>query len=314
MMTDESPTLNLPGGSRQSRLAALIRAAALGLAFTATLTSVALPIGVAYIAYQRWIAGHSLQEASLHLEDAMLFLQCAGSLLALAGAVAWVTLFFRRADRQGDLRGVGFAAQPRGWLRIGVAFAGGILFAVIPIAIAIAFGQLRFGTSHASLEGVGDVVLDALGSVVIIAAMVAAEELVFRGYMPWTLGRSGWSEELSALLPALLFAIYRIVLATGSWAVFLNVFAAGTLLGLLARLTRSLYVTIAARLGWALVLGTVFSLPVGGAPVEGILHSLPTPGLALDGAYGPEGSWLVLPLLAAGVVLAQRITILRRQQ
>jgi len=313
-MTNESPTPDLPGGSTRSRLAALIRAAALGLAFTATLTSLALPLGVAHIAYQRWILGHSLQEASLHLEDAMLLLQGAGSLLVLAGAVAWVTLFLRRGDRQGDLRTVGLAPRVRGWRWFGAAFAGGMLLAAIPIGLALAFGQLSFGTSHASLEGVGDVIGDALGSVVMIASLILAEELVFRGYMPWTLRRSGWTEELAALFPALLFAIYRTVLAPSSSASFLNAFAAGVLLGLLTQRTRSLHVTMGARLGWALVLGTVFSLPVGGAPVEGILHSLPVPGLAMDNAYGPEGSWLITALLAIGIALAQWVTMPRRRR
>ena len=312
-MTSDSPTSDLGGRTRQPRLAALGRAAALGLAFTATLTALALPIGVGYVAYERWIAGHSLQEASLHLEDALMFLQSAASLLALAGAVAWVTLFLRRVDRQGDLRTVGLARRPRGWLQFGIAFTGGVLFAAIPIGLALALGELSFDASHWSLEGGSDVVVDALGTMIIITGMAAAEELVFRGYMPWTLGRSGWSDELSTLLPALLFAVYRIVLNPASWAVFLNAIAGGALLGLLTRLTRSLHVAIGARLGWAIVVGTVFSLPVGGAPMEGILHSLSTPRLAWGNACGPEGSWVILPLLATGVAVAQVVSFLRRR-
>jgi hypothetical protein len=53
-----------------SRLAALARATLLTLGYAATLTALALPVGVGYFSYQRWIGGRSLQETSLHLDDA----------------------------------------------------------------------------------------------------------------------------------------------------------------------------------------------------------------------------------------------------
>lgn len=311
-MTSEPEMQSRPGDSHApSRFAALTRAAALGIGFTATLTALALPIGVGYLAYQRWIGGHSLQEASLHLEDTLLLLQAVAAILAMAGAFVWVRFFLVRIDRQGDLRRLGWMRIPRGWAGLGLGALGGGLLAGIPVAVALVAGQLSFGTSHGSLEGGRDVIVDALGSLVVLASLVVGEELVFRGYMPWTMRRA-WREELAILLPALLFAGYRVVLAPASWAVFLNALAAGVLLGLLARLTGSLHVSVGARLGWAIVVGVVLSLPVGGAPVEGILHSLPTPGLALDKAFGPEGSWLLLPLLVIGVVLAQSFISARR--
>jgi membrane protease YdiL (CAAX protease family) len=312
-MTNKAEMQDKAGRSApSSRLPALVRAIALGVAFTATLTALAVPIGVAYLAYQRWIGGHSLQEASLHLEDALLLLQAVTAVLAMAGAFVWVRFFQSRIDRQGDLRGLGWTRIPRGWASLGLGALGGALLAGVPVGLALAAGELTFGTSHWALEGGTDVIADALGSLVVIASLVVGEELVFRGYMPWTMRRGGWSEGLTTLLPALLFALYRSVLAPASLAVFLNALAAGALLGLLARLTGSLHVSIGARLGWALVVGVVLSLPVGGAPVEGILHSLPTPGLALDKAFGPEGSWLLLMLLLVGVALAQMITSTRR--
>ena len=289
----------------QNRWGPALRAVGIGLAFTATLTSLGLPIGIAYVAYQRWIAGRTLQEASLHLEDALLLLQVVASLLVLAAAFAWIAFFQRRFDRQGDLRAIGFGRVRRGWLSLGAALLGGMLFAAIPIGLALASGELSFGASHAALEGTGDVILDALGSALFLAGLIVAEELVFRGYMPWTLERSGWPALAATIAPALLFAGYRLLLAPASWAVFLNVLAAAVLLGMLTRRTRSLHAAIGARLGWALIIGTVFSFPAGGSRVEGILHSLPVPGLALDRAFGPEGSWLALPLLLLGIVITQ---------
>jgi membrane protease YdiL (CAAX protease family) len=314
-MTSEAEIQAVAGHSApSSRLAALGRTLALGIAFTATLTALAVPMGVTYLAYQRCIGGHSLQEASLHLEDALLLLHALASVLAMAGAFVWVGVFLRRIDRQGDLRGLGWRRIPHGWTGFGLGVLGGALLAGIPVVLALAAGDLTFGASHASLEGGADVLLDALGSAIVIGSLVVGEELVFRGYMPWTLRRGRWPEELTTLLPALLFALYRVVLAPASLAVFLNALAAGVLLGLLARLTGSLHVPVGARLGWAIVVGVVLSLPVGGAPVEGILHSLPTPGLALDKAFGPEGSWLLLLLLllVLGVVLAQLFMSARR--
>jgi membrane protease YdiL (CAAX protease family) len=301
-MTEPEPSSVQPVASAKN--GAMARAVGLGLAFAATVTSLALPIGVGYIVYQRWIAGHSLQEASLHLEDALLLLQAVASLLVLAAAFAWVAIFQRRLDRQGDFRALGFGRAPRNWLMLGAGVLGGVLSAAVPIGLALASGELAFGASHAALEGAGDVVLDALGSAVILAGLIVAEELVFRGYMMWTLDRAGWPVVPSILIPALLFSLYRLVLAPASWAAYLNVLAAGILLGLLTRRTRSLPVAIGARLGWALSIGMLFSMPVGGSPVEGILTSVPVPGLALDRAFGPEGSWLLLLLLVVGIVTA----------
>ena len=298
-----NPQTMAGSASTPDRWAPALRAVGIGFAFTATLTSLALPIGVSYVAYQRWIAGHTLQESSLHLEDALLLLQAVASLLVLAAAFAWIAIFQRRFDRQGDLRAIGFGRVPRGWLGLGAALLGGVLFAGIPIGLALASGELGFGASHAALEGTGDVILDALGSAIILAGLIVAEELVFRGYMPWTLERGGWPALAATLAPALLFAGYRLVLAPASWAVFLNALAAAVLLGMLTRRTLSLHVAIGARLGWALSIGMVFSFPAGGSHVEGILHSLPVPGLALDRAFGPEGSWLALPLLLLGIVI-----------
>jgi hypothetical protein len=246
------------------------------------------------------------------LEDALMFLQCAASLLAVAAAMAWIRLFLRRLDREGNLGAVGLARSPRGWLQLGMAFAGGALLAAIPIGLALALGELGVDASHWSLEGGWDVVVDALGILVIVTAMAVAEELVFRGYMPWTLDRGGWPKGLTILFPALLFGVYRIALTPVSWAIFLNAAAAGVLLGVLTRLTRSLHVAIGARIGWAILVGVVFSLPVSGTPMEGILHSVSAPGVAWNYPYGPEGSWITFLFLAVAVPLGYLIA-LRRQ-
>ncbi len=139
-----------------------------------------------------------------------------------------------------------------------------------------------------------------------------AKELSEGGLSVVVLERGGWPPLAATIGAAVLFAAYRVVLAPASWAVFLNVLLAGILLGLLTRRTRSLHVTIGARLGWALTIGTVFSFPAGGSYVEGILNSVPVPGLALDRAYGPEGSWLALLLLGLGIVISQVVERRRR--
>jgi membrane protease YdiL (CAAX protease family) len=301
-MTSAQPVSVPPVSS--ARTGSLLRALALGALFAATVVALALPIGFGYIAYQRWIAGHSLQEATLHLEDALLLLQAIASLLALGAALAWIAFFQRRIDRQGDLRAIGFGRVAGGGLMLGAGALAGLLLAAIPIGLGLAAGQLTIGASHAAAEGIGDVFLDAFGAAVIAVGLIIAEELVFRGYVPWTLDRGGWPAAASILVPAFFFALYRLILAPASWAVFLNALAASIVLGLLTRRVRSLNVAIAARLAWALVIGVVFSLPMGGSPVEGIVHTIPSPGLVLDGLAGPEGSWLLLPVFLLAIGLA----------
>lgn len=312
MTTSEADMHTEARSSRPSaRLVAVARAAGLGLAYAASLTALALPVGVGYFAYQRWIGGQSLQEASLHLEDALLLLQAVAAALGMLAAFVWVRFLLRNVDREGDLRALGMASRPRGWARFALGAAGGAAVAGISIALAFALGDLRLGPSHWQVEGGADVAVDLIGALVAILCSVIGEELVFRGYMTWTLRRA-WPAGAAVVWSAILFAGYRALMAPSSTLVLLNTLAAGVVLAGLFRLTGSLHVSIGARLGWAAVIGLVFSLPVAGSPVEGVLYSLPTAGLALGRAFGPEGSWILLALLAVGVALVTAAGLSRR--
>jgi len=291
-----------------SRLAAVARAAGLALAYAATVTALALPVGVGYFAYQRWIGGRTLQETSLHLEDALLLLQAVAGVLGVLAALAWVRFLQRRVDRDGDLRALGLTAIPRGWARFGLGVAGGAVTAGILVALAFAAGDLQLGPSHWLGEGAADVVIDLLGALIAILCAVVGEELVFRGYVQWILRRA-WPAWAAVLGSAVLFVGFRALLVSPSIPWLLNALAAGLLLAGLVRLTGSLHVSLGARMGWASVIGLVYSLPVGGSAVEGALSTLRSPGPAMDQSLGPEASWILLPLLgtAAVVILARSL-------
>ena len=67
------------------------------------------------------------------------------------------------------------------------------------------------------------------------------------------------------------------------------------------RLSKSLWAPIGLHLGWALVTGLVFSLPVGGKTVEGLLLVRATGGLVTGGVAGPEAGIIGLVIwLAVG--------------
>lgn len=291
-----------------SRLAALARAALLTLGYAATLTALALPVGVGYFSYQRWIGGRSLQETSLHLEDALSLLQAVAGILGLLAAFAWVRFMQRRVDRAGDLRALGLAPVPRGWARFALGVACGAVLAGVLVTLAFAGGDLQLGPSHWRVEGGGDVAIDLIGALIVLVCALVGEELIFRGYLTWTL-RSVWPAWAAVLGSAVLFAGYRALLTPSSVPGFLNALAAGVLLAVLARLTGSLHIVVGARLGWASVIGLIYSLPVGGSPIEGVLHTLASPGPATDRSFGPEGSWILFALLAiaAAVVLARSL-------
>jgi hypothetical protein len=107
-------------------------------------------------------------------------------MLGLLAAFAWVRFMQRRVDRGGDLRALGLASVPRGWVRFALGVAGGAVLAGVLVALAFAGGDLQLGPSHWRVEGGGDVAIDLIGALIVLVCALVGEELIFRGYLTWT--------------------------------------------------------------------------------------------------------------------------------
>lgn len=285
-----------------AKLLAVGRALGLSAAYAMTAIAITLPVGVGFFLYHAVVERQGPREIPLHLEDALLYLQVIAAVLGMAGAFAWVTAFLRRIDRQGRLPDLRLTWKPGTGRRLGIAILVAALLAGLVLAVGFLMGQLRASGFHWQAEGGGDTLIDLVGYVSILLVTILGEELVFRGYVRWTLQRAfkpGYALLGSALAFALMraFAPYATLLAT------LNALLAGILLGLLAAWAGSLWATIAARLTWALLVGYVFSLPLAASPIEGLVTTVVRPGFATGARFGPEGGALLLCLLTATLLV-----------
>jgi len=287
---------------------ALGRAGLVLLGYVLCLPGASLLVGVGYFFYAREIEEEGLHEVSLHLEDVLAWLNGAAMFLVLLAVMACVALALRHLDRRGSFRDLGFAWSRgmRPALLAGIAGGAGVIAAVFLAANAL--GLVRVTDLMWRREGWADVGHDLLSTALFLGSLVIAEEMVFRGYIRFTL-TGALSPRGVWLASAGLFALSRVVAA---WAARLGAtetllaalvgLVAGLVLAALYATGDSLWLPIAARLAWSLVGAFIFSLAVAGTPMEGLLDTHVEGGLLTGGPFGPEGGLLgLIALTAVGI-------------
>jgi uncharacterized protein len=267
-----------------------------------------LLVGIGYFLYAREIAEEELHEVTLHMEDVLALLNGAAMFLVLLAVIALAALALRWLDRRGSFRDLGFARPRRAIPTLLGGIAGGTGLMVGVFLSANALGLVRVTGLMWQREGWVDVGLDFLSSALFLGSLVIAEELVFRGYIRFTL-TGALSPRGVWITSAGLFALYR---AFAAWSVRLGVretllvalvgFVAGLVLGALYTTGDSLWLPIGARLAWSLAGAFVFSLAVAGTPMEGLLDTRVAEGMLTGGRFGPEGGVLGLLWLSLGVI------------
>lgn len=281
---------------------ALARSALVVLAFGFSAVVVSLLVGVGFFLILRGVLGYDLQSVSLHLEDSLLMLHAIAAALTLLAAFAFVALAQHWLDRRGRLADVGLVPPGKnsGWIAWAAICSAAL--AGLVVAAEYASGQIAVQPAHWVTEGWGDVVLDLFGYAVVLASTVVGEELIFRGYVRWTL-TFRFSTPAALVLSAVFFAAFRAFAPFASFPGVVGALLAGLILGGLALLSGSLWVPIAAHLGWVLVEGLVFSLPVAGTPVEGLIDLRATGTLIAGGNFGPESGLAGLAAFVAAALL-----------
>ncbi len=211
-----------------------------------------------------------------------------------------VTWLCRQAlDRRG-LRSLGIRKPGKTAERSpAVGFLVGAGAALIPLLVLVAVGALR--------PGPGRQFLWPLILVLLFLVMAFVEELVFRGYVLSNfldIGRPAAGIVISSTL-------FTVVHAPNPhfWQSPVNgltIGMAGLLLALARLLSEGLWFPTALHLGWNVVQGPLFGLPVSGIPVPGILPLAPQEGVwgaaELEG-FGLEGSPLAVMALALTTLL-----------
>jgi membrane protease YdiL (CAAX protease family) len=181
-----------------------------------------------------------------------------------------------------------------------------VLILGVIFAFSLAVGTIRVdGFSRAAPEGIS-VVVYLLGAVLAFLSVGIYEELMFRGYILQRLNdRAG--KTASILVSSFIFAVmHGLNPGADAFGIF-NTVGIGAILCVIYFRTGSLWMPIGFHTAWNFSLGYLYSLPVSGIPLYGVLNVVEIePGSRLTGgSYGPEaglactvalavwGAWLI---------------------
>ncbi len=132
------------------------------------------------------------------------------------------------------------------------------------------------------------------------------EELVLRGGFYGSL-RRGISPFSAAVASSGMFALAHVGNPGFTLASGVNTFLAGVLLCVLFERTGSLWAPTIVHGIWNFAIGGLLSLPVSGIEIFRLFDArLTGPDAWTGGTYGPEGSWVLVPMLIAGIALTAR--------
>jgi membrane protease YdiL (CAAX protease family) len=132
------------------------------------------------------------------------------------------------------------------------------------------------------------------------------EELILRGGFYGSLRRA-ISPAAAAIVSSGLFALAHAGNPGFTAASCANTFLAGVLLCALFERTGSLWAPTWVHGVWNFAIGGLLSLPVSGIEIFRLFNArLTGPAAWTGGTYGPEGSWVLVPMLTIAIVLISR--------
>jgi membrane protease YdiL (CAAX protease family) len=220
--------------------------------------------------------------------------------LGLATLLAATFVMTRLVDRH-PLAAVGLHLRslPRG---AAAGAAAGTAWLLATVGLAALLGGAGPGDGRPVAAGV--LAASALWALV----NAATQELLFHGYVFRAVERAGGRGAALAVTSGV-FAAAHLPAFRGAWLPALNVFLAGTLLGLLTLRARSLWPAVAAHWAWNTLLGPVLGLTVSGKGEVAVPWRLLTLGgspIVTGGAFGLEGSVAATATTALGLLALAR--------
>ena len=240
-----------------------------------------------------FIAGSGTLKKNLELALAVI------GMVSILAALLTAALFLPRLDRK-DFRALGFWFYP-GWIKeFGLGVAGGFLL----VSFVIALQWLLGGLAVRGFTAGGDaLLLAALWNLIVLLPAATGEELFFRGY-PFQRLIEAFGEWPATALCATLFGLVHLYNPSPTVLSTLNTALVGILLAFAYLKTRGLWLPIGLHFAWNYALGFLYSLPVSGITLKGVVWQVEvTGGCWLTGcAYGPEGSLLTTLIASAAIV------------
>jgi membrane protease YdiL (CAAX protease family) len=213
--------------------------------------------------------------------------------------VLYTWAFARIVDRR-RLRDLGLALR-RGW---GADFVKGAALAILILGVIFAFslavGSIRVeGWARPAPEN-ANVFGYLIGSMLAFLSVGIYEELMFRGYVLQRLNdRAG--RVASVIVSSIIFALMHGFNPGADVFGIINTIGIGVVLCVLYFRTGSLWMPIGFHTAWNFSLGYLYSLPVSGIPLYGILNvvEVDSESRLTGGSYGPEAGLACTIALAA---------------
>ena len=222
-----------------------------------------------------------------------------GALTFLPPAVLAFLFMLRFVDRTPAAAfGVTLHERWRRDLGAGLIVAGGMMAVFAGMAgILSDWGAAAPASPDASWQSV-------LLTAALLGVAAANEELVYRGYPLQALIAAVGPAAAVGLMSAL-FGLGHHLNPNATWLGTTNTFLAGVLLSVAYLRTRSLWLPYGIHIGWNLLLGVVFGLPVSGVRLHSVWSTqVDGPQWLTGGPFGPEGGVLAtIAIIAAAVFL-----------
>lgn len=219
-----------------------------------------------------------------------------------AGLLSAVVLLWRLDQRSFRTLGLWFYS---GWIReFRLGLAGGLGLVSLVVGLEWLLGGVHF--SGLGTRGLW-VLVAAAWSLVVLLPAAASEELIFRGYAFQRLVEA-WGKLWALLAFAVMFGVLHLKNPSVTFLSTINTSLMGILLGLTYLKTRGLWLPIGLHFAWNYALAFVYSLPVSGVRLQGIIWRVEVSGAEwlTGGNYGPEGSILTSVVAVAAIVLLAR--------
>jgi hypothetical protein len=223
----------------------------------------------------------------------------AGDALLFASSVLLPSLLLGRILRE-ESTSFGWGVAPRG-RQLMVGLVGGFGAMALLIAAMSLLGTIRFELSPQSSSLL---LRCAIGYASIFALTALCEEGLLRGYVLIQLSRAMgfWP---AAFVTSVIFAALHLVHGSETATGLLQVGLFGMVMAISVRKTQGLWFALGFHAAWDFSETFIFGVADSGMTGEGalLLPRIDGPAWLTGGSTGPEGSILVVPVLALAAVL-----------
>lgn len=248
----------------------------------------------------KWACG-GVPKTTEYMRSAILF-----SIVAVSATLA-VVIARRLLDRKSVLSlGLKLDRNAAADTLFGFVLSGLMAAAVFGVMLAfglIEFHGLNWGNADEQLGWLAAMSLGPLAIMFLVDVVVGWwEELVFRGYLLQNFAEGmGW--RLAIGVSCLLYGLIHMSNPNAGWlsGAIIVFFGFLRIYGYLC--TKQLWLSFGMHVGWNFFQGPIFGYPASGHDTVTLVSQSPSgPAYLSGGAFGPEGSILIIPILGLALV------------